>query len=92
MPSYSFYADKKLIEQIDARSDNRSEAISRDLENYYTLLADARRSLKRTLTDQELYLLCERAGDRENLAGRDEHLSGLDAFVRAVVLVRDEGV
>ncbi|MDQ3802514.1 MAG: hypothetical protein M3416_01465 [Acidobacteriota bacterium] len=59
MPTYSFYADKKLVEQIDARNDNRSEAISRDLEFYYMLLADARRALKATLTGEELYLICD---------------------------------
>lgn len=59
MPTKSFYLDSKIIEQIEARADNRSETVNNDLEFYYLLLADARRSLKAMLTDGELYLICD---------------------------------
>lgn len=59
MPTKSFYLDSKIIEQIEARADNRSETVNTNLEFYYLLLADARRSLKALLTDGELYLICD---------------------------------
>jgi hypothetical protein len=52
-----FYLDSKIIEQIEARADNRSETVNTNLEFYYLLRRRA--PLKALLTDGELYLICD---------------------------------
>lgn len=46
--------DPAILDQLDARGDNRSEQIRTDLSRYYRLLAEARARLRELLTPAEL--------------------------------------
>lgn len=63
MPTLSFHTSndalQRQIEQRTPEGHSRSETIETALDNYFLLLAGARKTLKRTLTGEELYLLCD---------------------------------
>ena len=63
MPTLSFHTiDDALITQIETRARagaSRSEVVETALNSYFLILADARRTLKATLTGEELYLICD---------------------------------
>ncbi|MFP4453258.1 MAG: hypothetical protein ACLFPI_07815 [Desulfobacterales bacterium] len=62
--TFSFSLPEHLVERLDTRIDkswgiSRSEALSRDLDTYYSLLEIAVRKVRRMITRNEAYLILD---------------------------------